>query len=384
LFDCEFFDKHGRPLGGPSCQFLDSQTMFLLSFGHTETLKPTASLVVLLRPGKWDAGLAENLEAGDYKLRVHYHGPAAGVLREMKQTRPQSPLASVWTGDAASGEASFRIAGGPESRPPDLAWGEPVNGLRAAVEFRSAAETPPVIRDTRDLASATFPLGSQPNVYLHVKNTSSRVITFWSEAPRQRDAVMLIDEGGKETRLSHAISYGRALQKHWTLKPGQTAILQAMPLGVFADEQAAKKFEHPPGPVVIGQPGRYRLRYDMHLSETTIRKSKDSQQLIPGESDWQGTISTGIATIIAQMGASEPATVAALVQTLADEDAQTAQFAAEALARMGQPAVAALTDALDSRQNQRRQLAASATRRPKPWEALRQSERNSFLACGTP
>ena len=50
LFDCEFSDSQGRPLAGPSHRMLDTDAMGLLSGGLAETLKPTASLVVLLRP----------------------------------------------------------------------------------------------------------------------------------------------------------------------------------------------------------------------------------------------------------------------------------------------------------------------------------------------
>jgi hypothetical protein len=126
LFDCEFVDSQGRPVAGPSHRMLDSDAMGTVSAGLAETLKPTESLIVLLRPAKWDASLAWLLAAGDYKVRVRYHGPTAGVLQELKRVWPEKPLASVWTGAVASAEASFRIASDREDRGPELVWGAPV------------------------------------------------------------------------------------------------------------------------------------------------------------------------------------------------------------------------------------------------------------------
>ena len=44
------------------------------------------------------------------------------------------------------------------------------------------------------------------------------------------------------------------------------------------------------------KPGKYRLRYELRFNAWQ-RKDKDGQRLIPGDSDWQETISTGITTI---------------------------------------------------------------------------------------
>ena len=44
------------------------------------------------------------------------------------------------------------------------------------------------------------------------------------------------------------------------------------------------------------KPGKYRLRYELRFNAWQ-RKDKDGQRLIPGDSDWQETISTDITTI---------------------------------------------------------------------------------------
>jgi beta-lactamase regulating signal transducer with metallopeptidase domain len=292
LFDCEFFDGQGRPVEGPSHRMLDSDAMMTLSGGLAETLKPTESLVVLLRPGKWDPSLAGSLAAGEYRVHVRYHGPGDSVLQKLRKTWPDKPVGSVWTGDVSSGEVSFRIAGEPEGKRPELVWGEAVNGLRAAVEFCSGADT---AHGRLDEARHEFPHGSRLSVYLHVRNVSEQAISFCSETWRQDDIVMLVDESGEETRLGRPWYSGWANVERWTLQPGQTAILQAIAFGIAADRESAEKLDDPIGSKIIGPPGKYRLRYELRFN--TWKREDENGRPVPGEGDWQGALSTGITTI---------------------------------------------------------------------------------------
>ena len=304
LFDCEFYDSQGRPLEGPSHQMLDSDAMGTLSGGLAETLQPTESLIVLLRPATWHPSVAGSLLAGEYRVRVRYHGPADLVLQKLRKTWPAKPLGSVWTGDVMSAEASFQIANEPESKRPELVWGEPVNGLRAAVEFRSSVNTSQALLDE---SRGEFPHGSRLPVYLHVRNVSEQAISFWSETWRQDDAVMLVDESGKETRLDHPWYSGEPIIERWTLKPRQTAVLGAIAIDIAADDEAAKKLEDPIGSVIIGKPGTYPLRYELRFNAWQT-KDEDGRP-IPGDGDWQGTISTGISSLSVRQRRPEDAPV---------------------------------------------------------------------------
>jgi len=292
LFDCEFFDGQGRPIERPLHGMLDSDAMGVVSGGLAETLKPTESLIMLLRPAKWDRSLAQCLRTGEYRVRVRYHGPADSVLDKLRKTWPDKPVGTVWTGDASSSEVSFEIAGEPEIKRPELVWGEPVNGLRAAVEFRSGTDT---AQGRLDEVRGEFPHGSRLPVYLHVRNVSEQAISFWSETWRQDDIVMLIDESGEETRLGHPWYSGWANVERWTLKSGQAAIFQAIACGIAADKEAAEKLDDPIGSKIIGPPGKYRLRYELRFN--AWKRKDENGRPVPGEGDWQGTISTGITTI---------------------------------------------------------------------------------------
>jgi hypothetical protein len=292
IFDCEFFDKNGKLLDQPARTRLDTDVMLLSSGGLAETVAPGQSLLCLIRPTRWTAGMARLLVPGEYRARIHYRGPTPGALQEIKRHWPDNAMSGVWTGDVASGQVAFTIPDAPENRRPELVWGPSVKGLQAAVELQSAARTPQAVRDT---AAATYPHGSRLQVQLHVKNGSNKDISFWSETWRQDDQVLLLDAAGKETALSHAWYSGWAAVERRTLKPGQVAVLSAIDLGIAATAQAEKEFDHPIGGVIAGKPGPYRLRYELRFN-SWLRKGKDGQP-IPGKDDWQGTLSTGVTAL---------------------------------------------------------------------------------------
>src|SRR5262245_52106620 len=250
LFTCEFFGPGGKAIQPPLHEMQGGDNMMTVSSGSVETIEPGKSLVMLIRPLSWDASLARRFEPGDFKIRVHYHGPGAKALEAVLKTWPDSQLKGAWIGDVATGEAAFTIAGVPENKAPEPVWGQPVDGLRAAVEFASSAQSFQAIRDT---ASATFPHGSKLVVHSLIQNASDHDIKFWSETWRQDDKVVLIDDSGKDTDLRKAWYSGWARMEHWTLKPGEIAVLAAMNLQIAADGKAGKDAGLP---TIVGPPGK--------------------------------------------------------------------------------------------------------------------------------
>jgi hypothetical protein len=315
LFDYQLIDSAGKPVSAPTGKMLDMDTMMTVHSGSAETIEPQKSLVMLIRPLRWSDSMARTIGAGQYKLRVHYHGPSQSALAQIKEHWPDKDLVSVWTGDVATGDASFTIAVG--AKRPEPQWGKEANGLRAAVEFISPLTTFQGLRDTGD---ATFPVGSKITVHFLVQNTSDRDISFWSERGRQEDTAVLIDASGKETQLRHPFYSGLALMEHWTLRPGDVAVLSAIPLGIAAKGAADDQFEHPIGAIVSGGPGKYQLRYDLRFGGMR-RTDKDGKQIIPTEGDFAGNLSTGLATITARERRPEddPPTVNAQIQFRSSE-----------------------------------------------------------------
>jgi len=106
----------------------------------------------------------------------------------------------------------------------------------------------------------------------------------------------LLDEAGKETPLQHSWYTGLARIELWTLKPGQTAILSGIDLGIAGNDASAKEFSHPIAALIVPEPGKYRLRYELHFGHVQ-RQDKDGKQLIPRDEDFAGSLTTGLAPI---------------------------------------------------------------------------------------
>ncbi len=290
LFTCEFTDASGQLVERVFREMQVGDRAMMLSSGSVETLAPGASLLVLLRPKKWGQAMEYELKPGDYRVRVSYHGPGEEARKLVGQQWAGHHVAAAWTGRVDSGSASFRIADDPLRLPAKLAWGEPVNGLRAAVEFLAVTSAKdPVPRPLSD--KVPVPVGSQVQVRLHIENVSDTPISFWSESWRQDDRVSLNDGSGEERELPHSWYSGWANMLHWRLKPGQVAKLQSITLGVAADESSAKKFDHPIGPMVVGPPGAYALRYALRFGGVELRDQKGIV-IVPGPGDWTGSLET--------------------------------------------------------------------------------------------
>src|SRR5262245_1644518 len=111
LFDCEYFDRQGKPIEVPSHKMVEGDLMMSLTGGSAETVEPGKSLVMLIRPTKWDHCLERLLTAGDFQIRVRYHGPTRAVIQEIAQHWPDQPLTRVWSEGIVAAQGTFRIAG---------------------------------------------------------------------------------------------------------------------------------------------------------------------------------------------------------------------------------------------------------------------------------
>ena len=188
----------------------------------------------------------------------------------------------------------FQIADEPESKRPELVWGEPVNGLRAAVEFRSRDNT---AQSRLDDSRGEFPHGSRLSVYLHVRNVSEQAISFWSETWRQDDAVMLVDENGKETRLEHPWYSGWADRR--TLD-ARSRVRPRFFRGNCRRHRRGRRGRQEVGASRLApssSASRASTGYGTNCGSTLGKRKDNDGRVIPGDGDWQGTLSTGITTI---------------------------------------------------------------------------------------
>ncbi len=231
-----------------------------------------------------------NCPPASIECAVAYRGPFDEARKLVGNRWAGHQVADAWTGEVESREVDLRIAEDPLFEPATLSWGDPIDGLSAAVEFlakRSA--TDPIHRPVTE--KSAVPLGSKVQVRLHIKNVSHKTITFWSETWRQDDRVIVNDGSGEQRDLPQTWYSGWSSMIHWTLQPGQVAKLDAIQLGVAADEESAREFDHPIGPKIIGPAGFYAVRYTLRFGGMQ-RKDAKGIVIIPGPGDWTGTLTT--------------------------------------------------------------------------------------------
>lgn len=293
LFRCEFFDAAGTAVVGPANAVHTSDAWLVLSGGLAETLESGQSLTALLRPAKWDASVTRLLAAGRYTVRIHYRGPSEDLLEfERRRGLRQRFADETWTGDVVAGDLDFEIERDRVTAFAGAAWGEPVKGLRAAVEFSNSAPTGRAIVET---ASSTYSYGSRVKVQFLIENVSDHEICFWSEDWRQSDRATIVTADGKpvEKAGGGAFYTGWDLVRRWSLKPGQIAVLRAIDMGIASDEDGAKAYKDPIAATILAEPGEYGVRYDLRFNGWR-RRDPDDNETIPGKSDWQETLTTGV------------------------------------------------------------------------------------------
>ena len=183
--------------------------------------------------------------------------------------------------------------------PKDLAWGEPANGLRAALELVPA--------------KPAYTYGDAINVRFHMQNVGDRTIRFDSDTPRQ-DNLIAHHDNDQITR--RAVYYGRykgpTSSIRVELKPGQEMTLESTGLGIIRDADVpfapVQLAGIPLGNALHGPPGHYFVAY--HLAFRGVQEQGSDGTFIPSKPD-DGTtlLSTGCCDLVIER--SEPATTTA-------------------------------------------------------------------------
>ena len=182
-------------------------------------------------------------------------------IEESKVTLPDSAYAPG--NDELARQGKLKDWMKPGVAVPDAAWGEAVDGLRAAAVF-----------------STTEPkLGQEVGVWLLVENTSDRVIRFGCSDVVQGAEARITGADGKEVPVRRSWYTGLSPIVRHKLKPGERVTLAKKQL-VFDAKNAGGQAGFGAGRVEDG-PGEFRVRYEFSLSGG----------LVKGE--WGGRLTTG-------------------------------------------------------------------------------------------
>lgn len=270
FFDFEFFDRDGKPLPRTQREFYRGWKVADSTSVHE--LNPGESLVEVLRPAKFNVPMDYDLASGNYSVRVRYRGPDESLRKNVRKHWPDKPILDAWPHQVDSNPVQFSVAERSNRiRPEDLKWGKPVDGLRAALEYR----LPPGVEGNPTTAPG-IPVDTSLGVVFHLQNVSVDPIAFVSETRRQMDTAHVTNERGEEAEGKGTWFSGEPIDVAWTLQPGETAQLHVLA----------------PAINTIDRPGRYKLRYTVRFNSRGS-KDADGKVIFPRPGDYRSEVDTG-------------------------------------------------------------------------------------------
>lgn len=270
-FEFEFTGIDGkRILRTPHREFYQQWSVADNSSVHV--LAPGESLIEVLRPAKFMQPMDYDLLPGKYRAQVHYRGPNDSLRDNVRKHWPDKPILNAWPHQATSNVSDFSIEeASNRTKPEELIWGKPVEGLQAALEYRLPDDA-----KGNPLVAPGVAVGSRLGITFHLRNVSDKPITFVSETGRQGDNVHVTDDSGKEVEVKSAFFTGWPIDVAWKLMPGEVAQLSLLTPGLGSLEK----------------PGKYEVRYTIRFNSRS-QKDEAGNIIFPRPGDYDKEIDTG-------------------------------------------------------------------------------------------
>ncbi len=274
-FEFEFMDKGGKPISRTRRDFFNAAVIAYSASIHE--LAPGASLVVVCRPGQFISPMNFELAGGEYQVKVRYRGLENDWREDIRRTSPDNPILGTWSHAVDSPPIAFSLKED-VTQPADknLVWGEPKNGLQAAIEFR----VPDDVQGDPKLAPG-IPVGTSIGIVFHVKNISNELVTFVSETGRQGDEAHVVNELGENIKIDNVFFTGWPIDVAWTLKPGEIAELSLLT----------------PSLQSLQQPGKYKVHYTIRFNSRQMNDDLGNP-IFPRPGDYDKELDTGESTLI--------------------------------------------------------------------------------------
>ena len=270
-FDFEFTDLDGKPIPRTYREYYHQSGVAYIASTHE--LAPGQSLVEILRPAKFMTPMEYDLPPGKYRVRVHYHGPDDSLRAYVRSNRlSDKAILMAWPHDVVSNSVEFEVKeASRRSKPEDLVWGQPVEGLQAAIELRVPDDV-----TGNPVVAPGVPVGTPIGVMFHLRNVSDKSITFVSETGRQGDFVHVVNERGDKVEVKDAFFTGWPIDVAWKLEPGETAQLSLLT----------------PNLESLNQTGRYTVRYTIRFNSRSM-KDEAGNVTFPRPGDYDKEVDTG-------------------------------------------------------------------------------------------
>lgn len=275
LFAIDYFDQSGKQLEFPQVEHVggsmpvDGALPTSIEAGKTHRF--------LLRPAKWLSILSPRLKPGSYRAAVRYLGMRESIAEKLKERRPDHEVLGSWSGDVASPRTAFEIKQ-TSSSPPRNTWGEPINGIRAAIQLVPS--------------KSEYKSGEKPKAMLRLQNVSKLPITISSGLWQSELKMTALDAKQQELKIGHSFYTGWTLVGRVTLKPRQIVDIDAGNIGLATSKARADKFEHVTNRRLISPAGAYDLRFKDRFGGFLLKDGK-GKVLAPLDGDWKGPFSSG-------------------------------------------------------------------------------------------
>lgn len=304
LFSIDLFDQNGKPIGRPQVDVVDLDNV--LSNVGVATLEPGKTHRALLRPAKWLSPFQQRIAPGSYRAAVRYHGLPARVAARIKEYLPESPTLAAVAGNVVTSSVAFEVSRQPvaEANPFDrepkaaedtepaigvgsgpirLVWSNPVDGLRAAMEFLPQ--------------KAAYGHGEKPEPKLHVQNVSDKPITLASLLWLPELKATVQNDQGESINVDSVWYTGETLMARVTLQPRQVVIFDAGNVGLAVSKERADKFEHVTHRKLIAPAGKYSMQLEGRFGNSVRLEDGKGNVLAPLPGDWIGELKTGPAPL---------------------------------------------------------------------------------------
>lgn len=276
LFSIEYFDADGRKVEYPhvECVAPDLTGSNLIS-----EIAPGGLHRFLIRPAKWRSVMYQRLKYRKYTAVVHYHGREKRAADRAPESKPTSETFNVWSGDVASVATKFQIAR-PVLPPTMLYWGEPDNGLRAAMSFSQFLPW--------------YGHGQKLDTLLHIQNVSDKPITLASEMRLSVASLAVKDADGNPVKLTPTMTRGGfSPMVRTALQPQQTIVLDAGSFGIAKTQEQADAIEDEDHGTMVIPTGEYRLQLTFESWRTPRMEDGKGKRVAPLDGDYVGNLTTG-------------------------------------------------------------------------------------------
>ncbi len=276
LFSIEYFDADGKKVEYPHVEFVapDLSGNSLIS-----EIAPGGSHRFLIRPAKWRSVMYQRLKYRRYTAVVHYHGLDKRAADRLQERKPTSETLNAWSGDVASVATKFQIAR-PVITPTMLYWGEPDNGLQAAMSLSPFLPW--------------YGHGQKLDILLHIQNVSDKPITLASEMWLSVASLTVEDAAGNPIKLGPTVTRGGfPTMIRTTLQPQQTIVLGAGNFGIAKTQEQADGLEDVTHSTIVAPTGEYRLQLSFESWRTPRMEDGKGRQLAPLDGDYVGNLTTG-------------------------------------------------------------------------------------------